>query len=80
MFCNLKYNAVLQCEKMRLLQSVAFFSAVDVDLCLRKEVTMDCRTPSNPHGLTHGYGIPQGEALSIYEVMKKTGGKLSANS
>lgn len=26
-------------------QSVAFFSAVDIDRCLRKEVTMDCKTP-----------------------------------
>ncbi|CAL1528194.1 unnamed protein product, partial [Lymnaea stagnalis] len=32
-------------------QSVAFFSAIDLDTCLRKEVTMDCITPSNPHGL-----------------------------
>ena len=46
------------------LQSVAFFSAVDVDTCLRKEVTMDCRTPSNPHGLDRGYSIPQGKAGS----------------
>lgn len=42
-------------------QSVAFFSAVDVDRCLRKEVTMDCETPSNPTGMERRYGIPQGE-------------------
>lgn len=42
-------------------QSVAFFSAVDIDRCLRKEVTMDCKTPSNPTGMERRYGIPQGE-------------------
>lgn len=42
-------------------QSVAFFSAVDIDQCLRKEVTMDCNTPSNPTGMERRYGIPQGE-------------------
>ncbi|KAG7267582.1 hypothetical protein CRUP_006002, partial [Coryphaenoides rupestris] len=30
-------------------QSVGFFSAVDVDRCLRKEVTMDCVTPQSDH-------------------------------
>ncbi|KAK7109098.1 DNA polymerase subunit gamma-1-like isoform X2 [Littorina saxatilis] len=58
-------------------QSVAFFSAVDVDTCLRKEVNLDCRTPSNPHGLAQGYSTPQGEALNIHEVIKRTGGKLT---
>lgn len=42
-------------------QSVAFFSTVDIDQCLRKEVTMDCKTPSNPTGMERRYGIPQGE-------------------
>lgn len=42
-------------------QSVAFFSAVDIDRCLRKEVTMNCVTPSNPTGMEKKYGIPQGE-------------------
>lgn len=42
-------------------QSVAFFSTVDIDRCLRKEVTMDCKTPSNPTGMERRYGIPQGE-------------------
>lgn len=42
-------------------QSVAFFSAVDIDQCLRKEVTMDCVTPSNPTGLERRYGLPPGE-------------------
>ncbi|XP_067827503.1 DNA polymerase subunit gamma-1 isoform X2 [Heptranchias perlo] len=46
-------------EMQDLPQSVAFFSAVDVDQCLRKEVAMDCQTPSNVTGLQRRYGIPQ---------------------
>ena len=57
-------------------QSVAFFSAVDVDTVLRKEVAMDCRTPSNPLGLKEGHGIPSGEALDIYQIVKRTNGRL----
>ncbi|XP_032807185.1 DNA polymerase subunit gamma-1 isoform X1 [Petromyzon marinus] len=58
-------------------QSVAFFSAVDIDTCLRKEVTMDCVTPSNPTGMQRRYGIPPGEALDIYEIIQKTNGSLA---
>lgn len=36
------------------LQSVAFFEAVDVDTVLRKEVDMDCVTPSQPQAIPHG--------------------------
>ncbi|XP_063781860.1 DNA polymerase subunit gamma-1 isoform X1 [Pseudophryne corroboree] len=61
-------------------QSVAFFSAVDIDQCLRKEVNMDCVTPSNPEGLEHRYGIPPGEALDIYELIKVTNGVLTKGS
>ncbi|XP_076308537.1 DNA polymerase gamma, catalytic subunit tam [Tachypleus tridentatus] len=57
-------------------QSVAFFSSVDVDSVLRKEVNMDCITPSNPHGLKKGYDIPPGESLDIYEIIKQTNGSL----
>ncbi|KAK6166464.1 hypothetical protein SNE40_023149 [Patella caerulea] len=60
-------------------QSVAFFSAVDIDVCLRKEVSMDCKTPSNVHGLCKGYGIPHGEALDIHEVLNITGGSFKTN-
>jgi DNA polymerase gamma 1 len=52
---------------------VGFFSCVDIDKVLRKEVTHDCVTPSNPQGLAKGYGIPEGEALDIYATLKKTG-------
>lgn len=62
-------------------QSVAFFSSVEVDTVLRKEVDMDCVTPSNPQGLRKGYGVPPGEALDIYTVLEKTsGGHLSCQA
>ena len=54
-------------------QSVAFFSTVEVDSVLRKESHLDCRTPSNPHGLAIGYGIPNGESLDIYQLLEKLG-------
>uniref|UniRef100_A0A182N1E0 DNA polymerase subunit gamma-1 n=1 Tax=Anopheles dirus TaxID=7168 RepID=A0A182N1E0_9DIPT len=52
-------------------QSVAFFSSVEVDRVLRKEAQHDCRTPSNPHGLRDGYGIPDGESLDIYQTLAR---------
>ena len=49
-------------------QSLAFFSAVDIDQCLSKEVTMDCVTPSNPTGLECRYCLPEG-VLDIIIVL-----------
>lgn len=49
-------------------QGVGFFSAVDVDKVLRKEVFMECVTPSNPNP------IPPGFILEIDETLKKTSG------
>ena len=46
-------------------QSCAFFSAVDIDHVLRKEVDMDCVTPS------HTEKIPHGESLDIWALMAK---------
>jgi DNA polymerase gamma 1 len=46
-------------------QSCAFFSAVDIDQVLRKEVDMDCITPSNPNK------IPHGESLDIWALLAK---------
>uniref|UniRef100_A0A4W5KV06 DNA polymerase subunit gamma-1 n=1 Tax=Hucho hucho TaxID=62062 RepID=A0A4W5KV06_9TELE len=46
-------------------QSVAFFSAVDIDQCRSKEVTMDWVTPSNPTGLECRYCLPQGESCIL---------------
>ncbi|OJA17615.1 hypothetical protein AZE42_01199 [Rhizopogon vesiculosus] len=49
-------------------QGVAFFSAVDVDKVLRKEVDMPCVTPSHPDP------IPPGESLTILDILEKTSG------
>ncbi|KUL85081.1 hypothetical protein ZTR_08284 [Talaromyces verruculosus] len=46
-------------------QSCAFFSAVDIDHVLRKEVNMDCVTPSHP------IKIPHGESLDINQLIEK---------
>lgn len=46
-------------------QSCAFFSEVDVDHILRKDVNMDCVTPSQPHA------IPPGESLDILSLLAK---------
>ena len=47
-------------------QGVAWFSAVDVDKVLRKEVDMPCVTPSHPDP------IPPGESLDIAQILRKT--------
>lgn len=57
--------------------SVAFFSSVEVDTVLRKECNLDCKTPSNPHGLEKGYMIKNGESLSVQDCIEKTGGVIS---
>ncbi|KAM0787870.1 hypothetical protein ACM66B_003922 [Microbotryomycetes sp. NB124-2] len=49
-------------------QGCAFFSAVDVDHCFRKEVNMTCETPSNPDA------IPFGESLDIKNTLALTSG------
>jgi DNA polymerase gamma 1 len=46
-------------------QSCAYFSAVDIDHVLRKEVDMDCVTPSHPNA------IPPGESLDIIQLLAK---------
>lgn len=46
-------------------QSCAFFSSVDIDHVLRKEVDMDCVTPSNPNP------IPPGESIDIHTLLDK---------
>jgi DNA polymerase gamma 1 len=46
-------------------QSVAFFSAIDLDHVLRKEVDMDCITPS------HKEPIPLGESIDIAGLLAK---------
>lgn len=49
-------------------QSVAFFTAVDVDHVLRKEVNLDCVTPSNPTPIANGV------AMDIHQILKATNG------
>lgn len=44
--------------------SVAFFSAVDIDKVLRKEVHLSCITPSNKQP------IPPGQAFDIYKLLQ----------
>ncbi|CAB4254863.1 similar to Saccharomyces cerevisiae YOR330C MIP1 Catalytic subunit of the mitochondrial DNA polymerase [Maudiozyma barnettii] len=64
---NLWTRAIF-CEQMGiddLPQNCAFFSAVDIDKVLRKEVDMDCITPSNP------VAIPHGESLDIQTLLSK---------
>ncbi|KAL9603051.1 MAG: hypothetical protein Q9219_001415 [cf. Caloplaca sp. 3 TL-2023] len=46
-------------------QSCAYFSAVDIDHVLRKEVDMDCVTPSHPDKIAHG------ESLSMEGLLEK---------
>lgn len=46
-------------------QSCAYFSAIDIDHVLRKEVDMDCVTPS------HTQAIPHGESLDIQQLLHK---------
>lgn len=58
----------LFCERLGISdipQSCAFFSAVDIDHVLRKEVDMDCITPSNTKP------IPHGESLDIVKLLSK---------
>ncbi|KAJ3195408.1 DNA-directed DNA polymerase gamma mip1, partial [Irineochytrium annulatum] len=47
--------------------NIAFFSSIDVDHVLRKEVDMTCVTPSNPHP------IPVGESYNIYDLLSQFG-------
>lgn len=51
--------------------SVAFFSSVEIDKCLRKEVDAECRSPSNPYGMRETHGIPNGESLDIKQTLAK---------
>ena len=55
---------------------VAYFSGVDIDKVMRKEPFADCVTPSNPQGLTRGYGVPEGQCLTMNDILEKTHGKL----
>jgi DNA polymerase gamma 1 len=45
-------------------QSCAYFSAIDIDHVLRKEVDMDCITPSHPHKIPHGASLNMSQILA----------------
>lgn len=49
-------------------QSCAFFSAVDIDWVLRKEVNFECVTPSSPNKLPCGESLDINELLQMEEV------------
>lgn len=54
------WTRAIFCEQMGiddLPQNCAFFSAVDVDKVIRKEVDMDCITPSNIQAIPHGESV-----------------------
>jgi DNA polymerase gamma 1 len=53
-------------------QGVTFFSAVDIDRYLRKEVDMPCVTPSQP------IPLPRGESLDIEGLLKITNADLGS--
>ncbi|GEQ72640.1 hypothetical protein JCM33374_g6327 [Metschnikowia sp. JCM 33374] len=61
------WTRAMFCEQLglkELPQSCAFFSEVDIDFVLRKEVGMECITPSHPES------IPPGESFSIQKLME----------
>lgn len=51
-------------------QSCAFFSAVDIDWILRKEVDFECVTPSSPDKLAPGESLDINELLKVADVQK----------
>lgn len=53
---------------------MAFFQSVEIDRVLRKESQADYTTPSNPHGLEAGYGIPAGESVTIEKALERIAG------
>ena len=67
------WTRAMFCEKLEMTDvplSVAFFSACDIDHVLRKEVDMDCVTPSQLAP------IPSGKSVDIHDILAATGGKL----
>lgn len=51
-------------------KSIAFFSQVDIDTVLRKEVDQTCKTPD-------GKIVPPGIALDLKQIIMETNGSLS---
>lgn len=67
------WTRAMFCQQMginELPQNCAFFSQVHIDSVIRKEVDMDCITPSNK------IAIPHGEALDINQLLAKANSEL----
>lgn len=56
-------------------QSCAFFSEVDIDHVLRKEVGMNCVTPSHPESIPPGESYTINKLLNSFDVGDFLGGK-----
>ncbi|KAJ3127968.1 DNA-directed DNA polymerase gamma mip1 [Nowakowskiella sp. JEL0407] len=61
-------------EIMDLPLDVAFFSSVDVDKVLRKEVDMDCVTPSNLQKVENGVSMKVTELQNLVEILLRQQG------
>ncbi|CCE94246.1 DNA-directed DNA polymerase gamma MIP1 TDEL_0H03870 [Torulaspora delbrueckii] len=69
------WTRAIFCEQMGiddLPQNCAFFSLVDIDHVMRKEVDMDCVTPSNP------VPIPHGETIDMRKLLEVSGSSLQS--
>lgn len=70
------WTRAMFCEQLglkELPQSCAFFSEVDIDKILRKEVTLDCVTPSHPNA------IAPGESYDIIKLLEIGGDDILKN-
>lgn len=68
------WTRAIFCEQLGindLPQNCAFFSAIDIDKLLRKEVDMNCITPSNPDP------IPHGESIDMRTLLEKPNAMLN---
>lgn len=75
------WTRAMFCEQLNikeLPQSCAFFSEVDVDFVLRKEVGMDCVTPSHPTPIAPGESYDIKRLLSVLdpEILESRGNTL----
>lgn len=61
-------------------QACAYFSAVDIDHVLRKEVDMDCVTPSHPEKIPHGQSLDITQLLAKGEAARLDPAVTTANS
>ncbi|OAF67784.1 Mitochondrial DNA polymerase catalytic subunit [Intoshia linei] len=56
------YNLPINCS---------FFTSVEIDKCIRKDVCNDYTTISNRSGLKHKYKVPFGQKLNINQILQK---------